>query len=90
MDMNCSGNVLLPLWFYGISVHALVVAHTNARQFHARTRTCDRSACVGFSRFVKKKWFCDFNVRFRSYLILIYLIFEVYFNFRTDNFENLF
>jgi len=36
---------------------ALVHALTNARQFRARTRTCDSSACVCFIQF----WFATFR-----------------------------
>ena len=62
-------------------MHALVHAHVtpaNARQFYERTRTCDRSACVGFSRFVEKKGFCDLNaMQFKAKKKTIAVIFEV-------------
>jgi len=42
------------MWFYRIWVHALVHAHTNAKQFGEHTSTCDSSVGFGHSRCVEK------------------------------------
>ena len=61
-----------------LRMHIAHVIPANTRHFYERTRTCDRSACVGFSRFVEKKWFCDFNaMQFNAKKKTIAVIFEV-------------
>ena len=57
MDTNCSGNVLLPLWFYRIRVHALVHARTSVRQFHECLAHAIAQCALDFPTLLRKHGF---------------------------------
>ena len=52
-------------------MRVLVHAHTNAKQFHACTRTSNRFACVGFAASLRKISFFLFTSADKHFLVIL-------------------